>query len=404
MLLGLVCWLSATVGAWAEVRTPQVAGQFYPAEPAELRRVVTQLLEQQPPVQASPGKPRAIIVPHAGYPYSGIVAASAFRQLKGQTYDGVVVVGFTHRSQFAGVSVDTAEAYETPLGRLPIDQDAVKFLQTFAGIGHVEEAHQSGEHSLEVELPFVQAALGEVRLVPLLMGSVTLDDAQRLAEALAALARRGDYLFIFSTDLSHYHSYDEAHAIDERTVNAMLFETPQAVDRLFGGGVLEACGRGPILTSLLLSAQLGYLEPRLLRYANSGDTTGDRSRVVGYAAIGMYERPAASTGRLSHEAGIALVHAAREVLERGLTITPAEQAALVKEVAERLRGYPELSAAHGAFVTLRKRGQLRGCIGRIQTPESLAQTIPHVALDAALHDTRFHPVRPEELKELSVEV
>ncbi len=403
-VLGVVCWLSAVAGVWAaEVRTPQVAGQFYPAEPAELRSVVTDLLERQP-VQASRSKPRVLIVPHAGYPYSGVVAASAFRQLLGQTYDGVVVVGFTHRFQFDGISVDTVEAYETPLGRLPIHQEAVKFLQTFDGVGHVEEAHESGEHSLEVQLPFVQVALGDVRLVSVLMGSASLEDAQRLAEALAALSQRGDYLFVFSTDLSHYHPYDQAQTIDERTVNAMLFETPQAVDRLFGAGQLEACGRGPILASLLLSAKLGYLEFHLLRYANSGDTAGDRSRVVGYAAIGIYERPAVSVGRLSSEAGMALVQAARQVLERGLGVKPSEREGVIKEITERLNGYPELSAANGTFVTLRKRGQLRGCIGRIQTPQSLAETVPVVALDSALRDTRFNPVRPEELQDINVEV
>lgn len=381
----------------AEPRAAKVAGQFYPETNAELLELVEELLAQQPEPPL-PNKPRLLIVPHAGYQYSGPIAASGFRHLQGHTYDGVVVVGFMHRAQFAGSSVDTREAYRTPLGAFAIDQEAAAVLQTFPGITHVEEAHESGEHSLEVQLPFLQVALGRVKLVPILMGNANLDDAARLADALAGLARLGDYLFIFSTDLSHYHPYDEAEAIDERTINAMLFETPQAVHRLFDDGQLEACGRGPIVTSLLLAAKLGYPKRQLLSYANSGDTAGNPSSVVGYSAIGMFDRRAAQPGSLSPEAGAALVRAARQALEQSLQDPKGPAPTL------SLEQYPELSQASGLFVTLRKHGRLRGCIGRIQSDEPLAKTLPVVALDAALRDHRFAPVSPEELPELHVEV
>ena len=391
--------LSALIGgqAWAEVRTAQVAGQFYPDDSAELAALVGKLLAHQPePV--SPQKPRILIVPHAGYQYSGPIAANGFRQLQGHAYEGVVVVGFTHRLPFDGSSVDTREAYETPLGELAVDQEAVAVLQTYPGIHHVEEAHASGEHSLEVELPFLQVALKRLRIVPILMGGARLEDAEQLAEALAALSRLGDYLFVFSTDLSHYHPYEEAEMIDERTINAILFETPQAVHRLFERRQVEACGRGPIVTSLLLAQKLGHVKRSLLYRANSGDTAGDPSRVVGYAAIGMFDRPAASASRLSAEAGAALVHAARDTLERSLRKRDGPAPSLA------LERYPELSRASGVFVTLRKQGQLRGCIGRIQTSEPLAKTVPVVALEAALRDARFAPVGADELSELRVEV
>ena len=379
----------------AELRTAKVAGQFYPEDPAELRELVTELLDRQPePVSAQ--KPRILIVPHAGYPYSGLIAAAGFRQVQGKAYDGVVVVGFTHRAQFPGSSVDDREAYETPLGKLPVDREAAAVLRTSPGVGHVEEAHELNEHSLEVELPFLQVALGRFRLVPVLMGGAGLDEAGRLADALARLARLGDYLFVFSTDLSHYHPYREAEAIDEGTINAILSETPQAAHRLFARGQLEACGRGPIVTSLLLAARLGYPVRRLLSSANSGDTAGDLSKVVGYAAIGMYDRPVEPSARLSPEAGQALVAAARASLERSLASAPAAPPLLERD--------PELSQAKGLFVTLRKQGRLRGCIGRIQTDEPLASTVPLVALDAALRDGRFAPVSAEELPELHVEV
>ena len=384
-----------TLSLWAETRPAHVSGRFYPEDRAELLDLVQELLGRQPEPTITQ-KPRMLIVPHAGYPYSGLIAANGFRHLKGHVYEGVVVVGFTHRMQFDGSSVDIREAYQTPLGEFPVHQEAAAVLQTYPGITHVEEAHASDEHSLEVELPFLQVVLGRTRLVPILMGSVKLEDAERLAEALAGLSRLGDYLFVFSTDLSHYHPYDEAMRIDERTVNAILFETPQAVDRLFAQGQIEACGRGPIVTSLLLAAKLGYPKRELLYHANSGDTAGNPTSVVGYAAVGMFDQAKVMQGRLSDEAGQALVKAARISLERSLghkDIPPMD-----------LSRYPELSQARGTFVTLRRQGQLRGCIGRIETNEPLAKTVPVVALETALHDSRFAPVKVEELADVHVEV
>jgi AmmeMemoRadiSam system protein B/AmmeMemoRadiSam system protein A len=390
----------------AEPRSPHVAGQFYPADPAQLRQLVEGFFQSQAG-PLLPTKPRILISPHAGYPYSGIVAGSAFRQVKGQRYEGVVVVGFTHRQPLHGVSVDTRDSYQTPLGVIPVDEEAVRFLQQFSPtqggqvkppiIRHAEEAHEAPEHSLEVMLPFLQVALGELKLVPILLGQVSAEETAQLAEALAALSNRGDYLFVFSTDLSHYHPYDEAVAIDQRTVGAILLETPQAVERLFTYDQIEACGRGPILTALFLSAKMGYLKKELLRYQNSGDTAGDRSRVVGYAAIGMVDAPRSSQPLLSKEAGMALVRAARHALEQ--TLIHGENPPPLS-----LEQYPELAQASGIFVTLRRNGLLCGCIGRIQTDEPLAKTLPVVALDAALRDPRFPPVRGEELDEIHIEV
>lgn len=252
---------------------------------------------------------------------------------------------------------------------------------------------------MEVMLPFLQVALQDLKVVPMLMGSQARADAEALAEALARLAARGDYLFVFSTDLSHYLTYEQALRRDEVTVNAMVFETPQAVHRLFSLGTLEACGRGPITAGLLLSDRLGHLERRLLLYANSGDTSGDKSRVVGYASVGMYERPPVSSGdRISDEAGQALVLAARQTLKARLS--PSSAAAPVA-----LDQHPELSQPRGMFVTLRRHGQLRGCIGRIRNEAvAMAALLPAVALDAAFRDSRFSPLTAEELDDITVEV
>jgi AmmeMemoRadiSam system protein A len=295
--------------------------------------------------------------------------------------------------------VDEAPAYETPLGRVPVDVEAATALRAaHPRLAYRAEAHASGEHSLEVMLPFLQVALGEFSLVPVLMGNATLQDAEILAGALAGLAARGDYLFVFSTDLSHYHPDEQARAIDERTTGAILRETPQAVHRLFERQALEACGRGPIVTSLLLAAKLGHLQRELLGYANSGDTSGDHSKVVGYGAVAMVERPQGTADQLSPETGQALVTGARRMLRIGIGGRDGP------DPAEELATLPELSRNTGIFVTLRKHGQLRGCIGRIEGVGALAKVCPIVAMDAALRDPRFRPVTVEELPELEVEV
>ncbi len=401
-VLSVVCFcLSVTSVVGAEVREAQVAGSFYPDDPTALRALVTQLLSQQPEPDASAPVPSVLIVPHAGYEYSGPVAARAFRQVQGHSYEGVVVVGFTHRGQFEGSSVDDRDGYQTPLGVIPIDTNVAAWLMLQPGLSHVESAHASGEHSIEVMLPFLQVTLGDFKLIPILMGSVDLKDAQALADSLATLAKQDNYLFVFSTDLSHYHPYDDAKRRDEQTINLILRETSSAVDRLFQAGHLEACGRGPILAALSLTERLGYQKPRLLHYANSGDTTGDKSRgVVGYAAIDLYVVPliTSPSSPLSSEAGMALVRAARATLQHYFHPRSAAPVSL--------ESFPELSNKQGMFVTLRRRAnkELRGCIGRIESDVPLAQLLPIVTMDAALRDTRFAPMTAEELDQVSIEV
>lgn len=411
-VLGLFGAMTVTFAAWeagaaaeapppngaGQAREAKVAGAFYPDDPTTLRAMVARFLEQFPlPTLVTPA-PRALILPHAGYPYSGIVAAQGIRQIQGRSYDAVVVVGFTHREPFDGVSVDNRPAYRTPLGTIPVDHDAVRLLLAQPGLRHVEAAHAADEHSLEVMLPFLQVALGSFRLVPILMGGVDPADADALADALAALARQRTILCIFSTDLSHYHPYEEARAHDERTVAAILGETPQAVARLCAAGTLEACGQAPIVTALAFAERLGFLERRLLAYANSGDTAGDKSRVVGYAAIGLYDRPPPpADGALSPPAGRALVQAARQALTAQLRGGAAPSSA-------GLNAFPELARPRGLFVTLRTAGALRGCIGRIESDAPLAQLVPVVAVDAALRDPRFAPLTAEDLDAVTVEV
>ncbi|WP_456447351.1 AmmeMemoRadiSam system protein B [Oceanithermus sp.] len=256
------------------VRKPAVAGSFYPAEPMQLARMIDELLAMapRPPAHA----PKAVVAPHAGYVYSGPVAAYSFRALEPLAGKAptVFLMGPAHYLAFEGISTGTYTFWETPLGKVPVDTERVgELLERSALFTSADEPHQP-EHSLEVELPFLQAVLGEFRLVPLLFGIV---EPLAAAGQLEAVLRPGD-LVVVSTDLSHYHLDDAARKLDAATLEAALALDARALLQR------EACGRHPWAALTALAASRGW-RPELLAYATSGDTSGDRSRVVGYAAL-----------------------------------------------------------------------------------------------------------------------
>lgn len=256
------------------VRKPAVAGSFYPADPKQLDRMVDELLAMasRPPTQP----PKAVVAPHAGYVYSGPVAAYSFRTLEplAGTSPTVFLMGPAHYLAFEGVSTGSYTYWETPLGQVPVDTERVgELLERSALFTSTDEPHQP-EHSLEVELPFLQAVLGDFRLVPLLFG---ITNPLAIAGQLQAVLRPGD-LVVVSTDLSHYHPDEEARKLDAATLEAALaLDAPALLKH-------EACGRHPWAALTALAAGRSW-RPELLAYATSGDTSGDRTRVVGYAAL-----------------------------------------------------------------------------------------------------------------------
>jgi len=256
----------------SSVRPPAVAGMFYPAEPQVLRRDILAMLAQTRPTGLTP---KAIVAPHAGYIYSGPVAASAYAQLlpMAGTISRVVLLGPVHRVWVEGLALPGVDFFDTPLGRIAIDAEAVRQL---AGLPFVERnpAAHAMEHSLEVHLPFLQTVLGEFSLVPLAVGGAT---PEQIAQALEVVWGGAETLIVVSSDLSHYLPYDTARRTDQATVQAIL----ELDSHLLGE---QACGAQPI-TGLLLAAHRRGLRPHLLDLRNSGDTAGDRQRVVGYAAI-----------------------------------------------------------------------------------------------------------------------
>jgi AmmeMemoRadiSam system protein B len=268
----------------SSVRPPAVAGLFYPADRRELAHSLSQMLGAAAHEAPERAAPKAIIAPHAGYIYSGPIAASVYTLLvpARRRIQRAVLLGPVHRVAVRGLVLPEASAFATPLGTVEIDLAALKALRGLSQVGVSAQAH-AFEHSLEVHVPFLQTVLEEFRLVPLAVGHAT---AQEVAEVLEALWGGPETLIVVSSDLSHYLSYSDAQAVDRATARAILeLSTDISHD--------QACGATPV-TGLTLAARARGLEPELIDLRNSGDTAGDKGRVVGYGAFAFYERPVGS--------------------------------------------------------------------------------------------------------------
>lgn len=257
------------------IRQPAVAGMFYPGNAATLHREVQALLQQAPPAVR---RAKAIIVPHAGYVYSGPVAATAYAGLAARRgrIERVVLLGPSHRVPLTGMAVSGADGFATPLGDIPIDREAVQHLLTLPQVRLMDEAHRQ-EHSLEVQLPFLQETLGEFRLVPIVVGDSSADE---VAEVLELLWGGEETLLVISSDLSHYQDYETARRMDRATSDAIEALEPRRIH------YEDACGRNPV-NGLLLAARRRGLKASTLDLRNSGDTAGPRDRVVGYGAYAI---------------------------------------------------------------------------------------------------------------------
>jgi AmmeMemoRadiSam system protein B len=260
------------------IRQAAVSGLFYPEDPETLRHSLRDYLAQAPAASGEP--PKALIVPHAGYIYSGPVAATAFARLAGarDTVRRVVLLGPSHRVPFYGLAVSGDSSYRTPLGDIPLDQEAVQELMALPQVVKLDAAH-ANEHSLEVQLPFLQYLLGDFVLLPLVVGDA---DGPQVAEVLERVWGGPETLIVISSDLSHYHDYATAQRMDRATSEAIVGLHPERL------GYEDACGRIPVVGLLNLAKQRG-LGGELLDLRNSGDTAGDKQRVVGYGAYAFSE-------------------------------------------------------------------------------------------------------------------
>jgi len=398
-------WQHSHAAGPANVRQAAVAGGFYPADPKELTAMMDDLLAHaSPPPITDPIL--SMVAPHAGYQYSGPVAAYTFAELKGRKFSRVVVIAPSHFEAFDFTSVFDGDAYATPLGTVPVDKTfAAQLAKMSPTIRLSSQGHtptQAGpEHALEVELPWLQHVLGEFQLVPIIMGDQSYESSRALGVALAKMIHgSSDTLILASSDLSHYHTYDEAVAIDHKTLNALQAWDYFSMSENFETRVWEACGGAPIVAAMIAAERMGANQAQLLKYANSGDTTGDHSRVVGYSAWALVKTPNQKAAQPSFSLS------GREKSELLALARKSVEYAVKEKKAYEPPANPDesLSQERGAFVTLKKNGELRGCIGYTSAVKPLYMTVRDTATLAALRDSRFQPVSTSELGQLDYEI
>src|SRR5918999_324902 len=361
------------------VRPAAVAGMFYPGDARALAAEVEDLLGGVEQPLPRLGYPKALVVPHAGYIYSGSVAARAYDELaaaRGRVRR-VVLLGPVHRVAVKGLAVPSAGAFATPLGVVRVDGEALRRARELPQVLTSDPAHAL-EHSLEVQLPFLQKTLGEFAVAPFAVGMASV---QEVAEVIERLWGGPETLIVVSTDLSHYHSYDEARRIDRATITRIAsFATDINHE--------EACGATP-LNGLLFSSRKKNLSLKLLAACNSGDTAGGKGQVVGYSSFALYQGGEVSLD----EAGSTLLSIARGAIEGSLFSKACSTPALVW-----------LSQPGASFVTLTNNGELCGCIGSLEPARALGKDVAENALGAAFRDPRFPAMSAAEWPQCRVEV
>jgi AmmeMemoRadiSam system protein B/AmmeMemoRadiSam system protein A len=391
-----------------KVRPAAVAGGFYPADPKILSAMIDDFLARvSAPTITDPIL--AMVAPHAGYVYSGPVAAYTYAQLKGHKYARVVVIAPSHYESFDYSSIYDGDAYATPLGNVPVDKAFAHQLAKMSSTmrlssqGH-DPTSAGGEHAIEVQLPWLQKVLGNFELVPIIMGDQSYENSRALGVALAKLTKdggkEGDTLVLASSDLSHYHPYDDAVKIDHKTLDALQSWDYFTMSRNFQARVWEACGGAPIVSAMIYADHMGANQSRVLKYENSGDVTGDHARVVGYSADVFVKAPSGKTMEapfsLSEQEKNELLALARKSVEHMIQEKNAYEPPASTSAT--------LNQERGAFVTLSESGALRGCIGYTSAAKPLYMTVRDTATLAAIRDPRFQQVSASELPSLEYEI
>jgi len=375
------------------MRSPAVAGRFYPNDAATLESTIREYLAEAGP---NGNAPKALIVPHAGHVYSGAVAASGYARLQAvrQAITRVVLLGPAHYVPVQGLAASTAESFETPLGCIPLDREAIDDVLELPQVIVSDETH-TPEHSLEVHLPFLQVILDDFQLVPLVVRQATPEE---VGEVLERLWGGPETLIVISSDLSHFHDYGTACDLDRATTAAI--EAGRIAD-LRGE---HACGYVPITGLLSVAARHG-LGLHNIDLRNSGDTAGSKDRVVGYGTYITEPRDAADTppaseascDKLTSRNEQTLLDLCERSIQEGLSygrrvnVAPAEHSPALREIRT-------------TFVTLKIGGQLRGCMGSLAANESLVENVANNAYMTAFLDPRFSPLTVGEFDRLDISI
>ena len=388
-ILTVCCFLLLpnSIGCAENIKEPSVAGTFYPADKKALQESVEGFLSRVEKRQKD-GKLIALISPHAGYRFSGQVAAYGFSELKDSAIQKVIVIGAAHHAGYKGASVYTTGSFRTPLGEVPINERlAKKFLDDEADVRFYPEAYAK-EHSIEVQLPFLQTVLKDFTIVPILIGSPTKKTFDHLIEVLSDIFDEKT-LIIASTDLSHYHDYSTAKEMDGKVISEIEKLSVTDTAKLLQSGQSELCGMYPVMVTIEIARRAGANYGMLFKYANSGDVSNEKENVVGYASIGLLKSPYTESERKQ------LLSLAKDSIEEYI---------VKGKVQEPTIHNPKFKTEGAVFVTIKKNGSLRGCIGHVQPVMSLSQSVIKNAIAASSGDPRFPPMNKDELKDIEVEV
>lgn len=405
-LPGLLLLAMAVIGIESEgvVRKPAVAGSYYPADSAQLTSMVRNHLAAAA-TQPEGGQLMALIVPHAGLVYSGGIAAQSYKLLESAQPDRVILCGPSHRFGFSGISVyGPGIVWETPLGSVPCDPDFVEQLLDYdPRVAVVERAHLA-EHSLEVQLPYLQTVLDSFTIVPALMGRQDRETIKLMADALTALTVPDNTVIVAATDWQHHRSAAKGWPMDSLGIECIKDLDADRLERLIQSGTVEACGGGPTVAVLRAALTRGADQIKILAYGDSGDVSGDKSSVVGYLAAAIYRSAdrteVAKQADTGTSAGPSATDRARllQIARRSI------EAHLAGEPIPDFHVSEALKEPGAAFVTLNKQERLRGCIGYTTAVQPLYQTVSECAVSAAVRDTRFPPVTNAEIDELEIEI
>ncbi len=396
------------------VREPVVAGSFYPADSLELSKMVYGHLDSVENLPELDGQLMALIVPHAGLIYSGQIAAYGYKLLENSGIDKVILCGPSHRYSFMGLSVfGPFVNWKTPLGIVKCNNLICDKLIGFdSDIEIIRQAHQQ-EHSLEVQLPYLQTVLGNFELIPIAMGNQDKDNINLLARALESVDSAKNMIMIASSDWQHFRPASDGWKLDSLGLSCIENMDVDKLEQYLESKEVEMCGGGPAAAVMKAAISKGADRVKILKYGDSGDITGDKSNVVGYAAIAIYksgdhqlvtELAKSDTGKtekkLPHQFELSqpekeeLLDIARKSIESYLTDGSTPEF----DVSDNLKKFG------AAFVTLENDDQLRGCIGHTSAVEELYKTVSSCAIQAAVQDRRFPPVKSDEMKQIHIEI
>ncbi|MFA4981747.1 MAG: AmmeMemoRadiSam system protein B [Candidatus Omnitrophota bacterium] len=380
------------------VKKADLAGTWYTGSGQALENELKGYLAGASPEKVD-GRIFAVISPHAGYRYSGPIAAYSFKAAQTTNPKTVIVIGFAHRRSFNGISIYERGNFRTPLGDIQIDEELARDIAAKNKSMRFYPEAFSEENSIEMQIPFIQAAFKGAKIVPIAFGGQSLGDASILADALAKVLKdRNDYLIVASTDLSHYHPYEEANAIDRHLINTL--NKMKAVELYDEAGmkICELCGVMPVTATLLAAEKLGFDRIKVLRYANSGDTAGAKESVVGYLSAAIYRE------EKKDERGAPMLNDAQR--KKLLAIARESITSFVRDGKRKsfTESDPVLNQEMGAFVTLHESGELRGCIGNMAGHGPLYRTVADMAIEAATGDPRFSTLSPAEIDKIDIEI